>query len=292
ETLGQPLQATFACVKKDANQGPFLVATIAGCMTQVIGNASQVGAGSNDEEVVHQLRIGLRHLRTALRELRANRHGADPAWAPVLRGVFKELGVHRDRLVVIPNIRAELLEAGSLPLGNLAGGAGDRSLVQVARDPALQQTLLDILTFLHRPVKLINATSRSDGKARRLVAGRLDKLHRLIARDVERFSALQPARQHRVRKRVGRLLFLSVAAEPIFERKHVERYIKSWREAQFSLGKSNDLRTGNDALIAGAFQGAGAEFAAEWLPERRRKSAKHCQRALRKVMKKPVFWGK
>ena len=39
------------------------------CLEQVLVNASEIAAGSSDAEHVHQLRVGIRRLRTAMREL-------------------------------------------------------------------------------------------------------------------------------------------------------------------------------------------------------------------------------
>lgn len=47
-----------------------------------------------------------------LRELRADRFGADVAWEKVLRSAYRELGRHRDRAIVLPAVRAELYAAG------------------------------------------------------------------------------------------------------------------------------------------------------------------------------------
>lgn len=289
QASGFPVCAGIADTMPEADDSAFLVATMASCLKQVLGNASAIGAGTVGEEWVHQLRIGLRHLRTVLRELRAERYGADPTWAPVLRRVFEELGVHRDRSVVML-VRAELAEAGCPPLVDVARAAALRSLAHVVRDLPFQQTLLDMLVFLNRTVKRRDASSRPHHNLRSFVANRLARLHRLLADDVDRFTDLAPARQHRVRKRLGRLICLGEAAESLFGRKRVERYLGGWREAERWLGKSNDLRTANEALTAASLPGPALDFAACWFAERRRESARHCRQALRKAMKKPGFW--
>jgi inorganic triphosphatase YgiF len=55
-------------------------AVVAACLAQILPNASELGADSDDAEHLHQLRIGIRRLRTALRELDALGPGFDPAW--------------------------------------------------------------------------------------------------------------------------------------------------------------------------------------------------------------------
>jgi triphosphatase len=42
---------------------------VSGCLGQILPNATEVAIGNFDHDVVHQLRVGIRRLRTALREL-------------------------------------------------------------------------------------------------------------------------------------------------------------------------------------------------------------------------------
>lgn len=268
----------------------FLAGTIQSCMTQVLGNASQIRAGSVDEELVHQLRTGLVDLRTVLNDLGADRFGADPAWLPVLRGASLELGAHRDREVVLPSVLAELFKRGCLPLQHAALAPACRAPSEVVRDPSLQQTFLSILAFLRGPLDPSEANSLDRSDARSLVARRLDRLHRAVARDVKRFRKLEPARQHLVRKRLSRLLFIGSAARTLFEPRNVERYLACATKARDLLGKGHDLYTTAQALRSGAIQGPGARFAEGWISKSRRTSAKRCQRALRKAMNQTVFW--
>ena len=84
-------------------------AVVAQCLQQILGPASDLAEGSNDEEQLHQLRIGIRRLRTALRELAPLAPGhLDPAWEPPLVHVFQQLGHLRDRSQVMQRIGAEL----------------------------------------------------------------------------------------------------------------------------------------------------------------------------------------
>lgn len=76
-------------------------AVVASCLDQILPNASEIAAGSSDEEQVHQLRIGIRRLRTALRELAeldADSARFDAAaWEAPLVAAFRALGSVRDR---------------------------------------------------------------------------------------------------------------------------------------------------------------------------------------------------
>lgn len=289
---GQPVKASAPQVGPKIDAHGFLVAALQSCLAQVLGNASEVAAGGADEEYVHELRVGLRRLRTALRELKADRAGADPGWEPVLRHVFEELGRHRDRTIVLPAVRAELAAAGLAPPTESALATGEGLPADVVRSGSFQRTLLGLLAFTHERAAQASAGIRGGkGKGvRALVAKRLDALHRLLAHDAVQFDRLSPARQHRVRKRLKRLRYLCEFAAPLFGSAQVTQFLARWRDAQQALGECNDHRMAIDAFRARAPKGSNGGPAVGWLKARRRAMVGRCQRALRKASRAEPFW--
>lgn len=103
-----------------------------------------------DEEHVHQLRIGIRRLRTALRELAPLAPDAfDPAWEPPLVGVFQRLGQLRDQGQALQSIVADLRDAGApaLDVTVAAGQAPAPSAAAIVRMPAFQAALIALMAF-------------------------------------------------------------------------------------------------------------------------------------------------
>lgn len=268
-----------------------LTATVKSCLTQVRCDVRKVVECSPDEELVHRLRIGLRHLRTVLREVRADKFGADVAWEKVLRSAYRELGRHRDRAIVLPAVRAELYAAGCPAIDSLPPSRPVRSPQDVVRTPRFQHVLRGIRAFAHRMDDTGGAKGSVDKPAREFLAKRLHKLHRLLARDADRFSRIGSARQHRVRKRLERLLCLSAFATTLFIPGSVTRYVAKWRDAETDLGRANDLRSATPLLKIRPSDTPGERFAARWLGRRRRTSARRCQKELCRVIQKTVFWG-
>ncbi len=268
-----------------------LAAAIRACLEQIIGNAAPLAEGRGGEEHVHQLRVGLRRLRTALRELGARAEGIDPGWEPILRQVFRELGAHRDQTIVLPRWADEIVAAGAPPLALPVPVVPERSLAAIARDARLQQTLLAVMRL---------AAARADRDAagpvapdpRRRLAARLQRLHEKIAGDAGRFLRLGGPEQHRVRKRLKRLRYLSEFAAPLFPKKAVARYLAAMSEAQDELGTLNDERTAADAWRSDAERQPAAWFAAGWLTARQDESARRCEAALGRVARARRFWKK
>ena len=53
---------------------------LSACLGQVIPNPSEVASSSKDSEHVHQLRVGIRRSRVALREFSPLLHDIKPGW--------------------------------------------------------------------------------------------------------------------------------------------------------------------------------------------------------------------
>lgn len=287
---GSPVTATTPRTGASVGAAAFLAAAIERCLTQVFANASELAAGAVDEGFVHQLRIGLRRLRTALREMGDFGEPVDADWEPTLRSAFCELGEHRDAAVVLPSIGVDVLAAGAPALTAPQPLHRARRPATIAGDPVLQRTLLAILAYGHRQEAQAADSSPGATPVRQLVARRLEKLQRRVERDARRFARLEPEGRHRVRKRLKRLRYLSEFAAPLFGPKRVERYLGKWRKAQDALGKYNDERIAADTFQTQAAAEPSAWFAVGWLAANKKQSIDSCQIALRRASKAERFW--
>ena len=125
---------------------------------------------------------------------------------------------------------------------------------------------------------------------RSVMAKRLGHLRRRIARDGKRFAELETEDQHKVRKKLKRLRYLSEFTAPLFGAAKVDRFLDKWREAQDALGEHNDQRTAVELFRSSAEQNPNAWFVVGWLEGRQAGSVKRCNRALRQASKTRPFW--
>ena len=202
----------------DAEGGPagFVRAVLDSCLKQVIGNASEVGAGAAGEALVHQLRVGLRRMRTALSALGGWANGIEPAWNAVFARAFRELGAQRDAAVVVPGVLAEMEADGIRCAWEPVPAPVLRSSRAVVRDPAFQRTLLAVLAFCHSPALPSKGSRETPKRLRKRLASQLASLHARLERDTKKFADLSAERQHDVRKRLKRLRYLCEFAAPVF----------------------------------------------------------------------------
>lgn len=290
-------------------------AVVASCLAQMLPNASEIAAGSTDEEQIHQLRIGIRRLRTALRELAP----LDPAsgaaeaaeWEPPLVDAFRALGALRDREQVVKLAQPRLREAGAPDFDPLAAdeaaAADAPSPADIVRAPAFQNVLVSLIGFtaVARPAEPAPAPVAEDtpssapigaNAARRLLRKRLQRLHKQVLRDGERFESLDTESQHRVRKRLKRLRYLAESVASLFDEKEeggtAGRYLKALRPAQDALGEFNDEAVALALYREATARDARAWFAVGWFTARHAAGAKACRKALEKIEDAPRFWKK
>ena len=264
-------------------------AVVAACLAQILPNASEVAAGSEDAEHIHQLRVGIRRLRTALRELDALGMGFDPAWEAPLVAAFRALGAHRD-VAIATELIAPGLRAADAPDITLPADATEApSPGTVVRSPGFQAALVGLIGFAAQPLP---PGGMAPAEARRHLRGQLRALHERACKDGKRFDTLDIAARHTVRKRLKRLRYLAEFVAPLFDAARAERYLQRLTPAQDALGRANDEQAALDVYRAAAASEPRAWFAVGWLSARQAEGVQTSRRALRKMADAPRFWKK
>lgn len=265
-------------------------AVLVNTLAQVLPNASELVRGQQAEDTVHQLRIGLRRLRTVLRELGGlDGHRLRAEWEPALAEAFGRLGERRDDEVVLAAVQP-LLEAAGAPLCRWPASAPADPVAAVRALP-LQQTLLAVIEAAHAGPAAEGEEAPDGPAVRRWMARRLDRLHRQVRRESRQFEQLPLERQHRLRRRLKRLRYLAEFARPWWKAKAVDRYTAALATAQDRLGQHHDT-----ALAAGRFRALATDqpdagFAAGFLHAHLAVTARRAGKALRGLDKRArPFW--
>ncbi|MBH1933117.1 CYTH and CHAD domain-containing protein [Streptomyces sp. AV19] len=228
------------------------------------------GARRGTEDAVHQMRVATRRLRSAFRTYGKvlDRRVTDPLGAE-LRWLAGELGVDRDREVLVARLRERL---GELPRVLVRGPVRARLRVWSVRnrvearrrltavlDGPRYLALLDALDVLVADPPLRAGAARSPekvlAKAVRRDYGRLSaRVEHALATDPgpERDAAL-----HDARKAAKRARYAAEAAAPALG-KDARRLVKRMKAVQTVLGDHQDSVLARGALRAIAAQAEGA----------------------------------
>lgn len=279
--------AVDAVAVRDGPRHPGDVArmALASCLGQVLGNASEVASGSTDAEHIHQLRVGIRRLRTAMRDLP---HDPQPTaqWEEPMVDVFRGLGRHRDQRLVALGLEPVIEQAGG-PLVSVEGATGEvPDPAALVRAPQFQGALLELLSLLYRMPPAQGASR----KARKKLKGRLAKLRKQALGDGKRFVQLEEDRQHRVRKRLKRLRYLTEFVAPVFKGGEAKAFQKELKPVQDALGVYNDELMALKTYRRLARKEPKAWFGAGWLSGRSTANALACRDVIKKFSKARPFW--
>ena len=269
--------------------GTMLRRLVAACLAQILPNAAEIAAGSRDPEHVHQLRVGLRRLRTALREMAPYAGALDAGWEKPARRVFDALGAMRDHRVFVDTLAPGLRRAGA-PLADYAAhdapAVGEADLGALVRGSAFQASLRDLKAFADQ----LGPATPSGRSAWKQLRHRLTRLQRHVMRDARGFETLPFDQQHRARKRLKRLRYLAAFVFPLFPPGRVAQWLDRVKPAQDALGKHIDLLMAARHFTAQAKDDPRAWFAAGWLQARSIETASESRRRLKRLERANVFW--
>ena len=167
-----PTKARPLRLPADATPAQALAAMLAHALGQVLANASQMAdpdlaeVVAAEPEYLHQLRVGLRRLRSLLRVYGALAPPADAALAPALATLFGQLGAARDQDAMAEWLWPALRQADApwvpeieLGSGSVSGaGAGTGvaisaglDIAALLRTPATQRVWLSALAACQPP---------------------------------------------------------------------------------------------------------------------------------------------
>ncbi|MFL6696832.1 MAG: CHAD domain-containing protein [Vitreoscilla sp.] len=262
---------------------------VASCVAQILPNAAEIARGSRDPEHVHQLRVGLRRLRSVVRGMQPFAAQLPPAWEAAIMPVFEALGDARDKHVRSTTLAPKLRAAGA-PLADLGESSEEetKTIQQLVRGGAFQGVVLRLMHYAQATGG--DAARGKPGSGLAHLVRRLGKLERQVTRDARRFDKLPFDQRHKVRKRLKRLRYLAEFAAPAFDGDHVKAWMDKVSPAQDRLGKHIDLALAAERFAAVAATDPDAAFAAEWLRAKSESSTRAARKSLERLRRAKTFW--
>lgn len=271
-------------------------------LRQVLPNAAvvattvdiAVAGAAGEPEHLHQLRIGLRRLRSVLRLYGTGLAGVNAGWPNALAQVFRGLGGQRDRDMLqawlLPQLAAPLAAAGAPPLVLPAPPAGEDPGAAL-RTPACTQLLLALLAFTQAEAGAPDGPVIDHADLAGLLRPPLKQLQRQLRADARGFLEADDAARHRARRRLKRLRYGVEAAAALFPPRRLKRYLARLRPVQEALGEYTDLLVAQAALggEAGDRPGEpGRWFALGWLAAQHERLLRRAAEALAELPRLPA----
>lgn len=237
------------------NADAAIAAILGNTYQQLLGNLAPVTTQSGPEGV-HQMRVSLRRLRSALSVLK--REIASPAFEPIGREAKRlghVLGPARNWDVFItqtvPDIEAEGLDdAGLLALRKAAEPFQATSYAAIAERLANPQTSRFLLSFgalierrgwrsgLPSEAMAVLAEPAADFAVRVLA-----RTHRQALKRGRGFGSLRPEARHQLRLALKKLRYTAEFFLPLYEGSAARKYLGRLSRLQEALGLANDAAT-------------------------------------------------
>ncbi len=298
-----PLKAQRPALTRNDTLEAAMQAVLQAGLEQIEGNVYGV-ARTRDPEYLHQLRVGMRRLRAALRTF--ERVGRPEEFLPPVAGLkelMPTLGETRDWDVFCDEL-AQRLRAGrddDPALARLlrrararrAAARGlARALVGAAR---FQEFLLGVVRWLHDA-----PWRQQDLKAQRSLAQpvatyaarAMTRAERKVLRRGDGLEWTDALRRHQLRIRVKRLRYTCEAFAVLYPRGGMKRYLGRLESLQDILGELNDIAVGRRLLreFSADSDQAAVGFMRGWFAAREDLLVKHLAAAWRSWRKTKHPW--
>ena len=278
-----PRPVAMIAIDPYANAEQALRTVTAECLDQIIRNSAIIaGVDTEDRyadmhaEHVHQLRVGIRRLRSAwsffngLAELPALEKRNE------IKAYFAQLGGARDDDVLRELILPILRKAGQPPLV-LDKRIEESDAGATVRSIGYQSWLIDMLASTVLAPKAVAATSDAtpagaavphENSLEQTLSKKLKKWDRKVVAEGVTLPTLEMEARHALRKRAKRLRYALQFCESLLPERRLGPYKKSLARVQNILGEMNDLIVARERFVGLRDTQPSAWFACGWITSR------------------------
>lgn len=278
-----------------------LVAHVLGHLTDVLLHWSRLAGAAQTPEPVHQMRVALRRLRSAVSVFRgAAGCPALDRLKPGLREVMQRAGTARDWDVFLDGPGAELaaLLPGDRRAATLLAAARRRREAAYAdlRAELASPGFRDLALGLAQAAALRpwewDAGSGRQGRADAYAARVLDRRWKRAAARAEGLAGLPDEALHELRKEGKRLRYAAECFAPLFPGKATRRFFKRLAALQEALGGLNDaaVATGLVAALGPAGRGFAGGAVVGLVAARAADAKSEARRTWKRLRRAGPFW--
>lgn len=257
-----PRGAQAASVEKGQTVEQAAGAVLRECLDQVAVNVL-AARDLDDPEAVHQLRVGLRRLRSALRVFSGPLAGpaiaalgAEARWLAAEAGRVRDLDVVaieivRPEAIAHPDMQALADLADRVATQATDARAHLRDLLSQAR---VQDLLLDLACFTATRGWLdagdMGQTSRLAAAVETYAAHSLGKRWKKVRKAGRGFDELSDEARHQLRKELKKLRYAVEFFAPLFAEKKVRSFVGDLKRMQDTFGSINDAAMLRQMFVA------------------------------------------
>jgi CHAD domain-containing protein len=281
-----PAKAQSVKITNDMSLEEFFDTVRKECVRHALVNASQL---SSEEgylpEHIHQLRVALRRLRTALKLFSRVHNFEVQTWSDQAKFLAAQLGKNRDIDAMSESIWPELRKINA-PLVEFSVQEGIQSPALIVREGKIQTWFLELIG---RDLQSPDKNTQSHWST---ILPVIIKWQKKCAKRAKNFSSLTVEERHELRKKMKRLRYSLELIECEFKNAKFRHIIKVLARAQNELGTYNDLQVALENYRAIVTHDPDAWFAVGWLIAQLSDCEVRCIKVLSDFTETDVPWRK
>lgn len=266
---------------KDVSAEQAIKQIIENTLNHILPNAAAIADGVAEADHIHQARVGLRRLRSALKHFSNWSAQIDPTWESQLAEIFRALGQSRDNDAIQDSVIPLVKQACDFEFPFPENV--DTNIAELLSDSKTTQLFLSLFSFSY-------SEHQSKSKLSKQAAKSLTKLYEKILKDAAQFSSLAVEQQHRTRKRVKQLRYCIDFIAGIYPEKQVQQFLNKLQPIQEYLGFYNDLFVAEHLFEQQATEHSQFLFALGWVKAQQPHVAKKAAKKLQALSTKDIFW--
>ncbi len=249
EGLPDPVRATQPKLTDDMNVAQAFTLICGSAISQILPNWFGL-LEQDDPEFAHQLRVGIRRLRTALRMFRPYLDNADlRALASELREVGRIVGDLRDADVLYEDIALSAIQGSGRqpenePLVNMLKSRCTLMREAVRADIGSARwngLLLRLMLLQHGWSGGEFASAASQTTARQFARKTISKFWKTVTKRAHNLENLDEAERHQLRKDLKKLRYAMEFLQSLLKQKAWRRFRKELKRLQVQFGYLNDV---------------------------------------------------
>lgn len=284
-------------VDKDSSMPAFIRAVVHNCLLQILPNSSAIVAGSENDQHVLQLHIGIHRLCAALKAFDSFSDELNTEWQPILKQTADLLSNYRQLTYLATHIEPKLQEQGApvvdwtTNLEQIKSGP-----IEAVRANDFQLTLLELIAFTMSDA---NIEPQADKLAIDKLAKILSKQYTKLLEAEHVFDNMSGAEsdsdnkkesQHKLYFYLKNLRYISEFAAPLYSKKKSKRWLKHLIKAQKSLGPYTDNTHYQQHYQQKSVTNPNALYGAGWFAATLEHDRQRCQKCLAHIQDSVSFW--
>ncbi len=290
----RPTKGAAVALHPDLRPGDALRLIARNCIGHFTSNVPGI-EGPRPGEFLHQARIALRRLRSALRSVRppeaeAIRLRKEAKWLAGALGEARDWDVFIDALRPIAQAAAETAEGRDLSRVLAAARRNRVHARKVARETLrsarLDALLADLVRWMDSPCPF----NPPEPALREFVAREVGRRHKHLMRLSGALAHGTPQERHATRVAAKRLRYFADYFGPLLDAKAAKRYLRELADLQEALGILNDLANAKRLFDALPGSQAAAVLFRKHSRARERKSLAAALAAIERLGDSPRFW--